>query len=271
MSWLETQSALAEALRDRDRDVSSVLGPRAGLGSGRFNVYRNNRIVGLRDALGSTFAVTRQLVGDAFFAGMARAFIEEQPPETPVLSAYGGALPEFISRFSPARELPFLADLARLEWLANEAYGAADAANAEIGLLGDVPAERLGDASIVLHPAVRLLRSDWPVFSIWVAHQGGEDANALAAIDWSEEAGAVIRPGLHVDIMRLEPEAFAVAAALQSGASLAGAGAAAGDVGERELGLVLAMLFGAGFVTSVIEGSGSGEDQITTEGKVECI
>ena len=56
-----------------------------------------------------------KIVGEEFFAAMARAFVTEQPPCTPLLATYGDQLAAFIAAFEPAREIAYLADVARLE------------------------------------------------------------------------------------------------------------------------------------------------------------
>ena len=50
----------------------------------RFGVYRNNAAVSLTEALAGGFPVTRALVGDAFFEAMARCFVAEHLPRSPI-------------------------------------------------------------------------------------------------------------------------------------------------------------------------------------------
>jgi hypothetical protein len=39
-----------------------------------------------------------------------------EPPLSPILLKYGGRFPTFIETFRPTSSLPYLADVARLEW-----------------------------------------------------------------------------------------------------------------------------------------------------------
>ena len=68
-----------------------------------------------------------KIVGRDFFCAMARDFVVARPPRSPVLATYGDELADFISTFEPARELPYLADVARIEAARTHAYHAADA------------------------------------------------------------------------------------------------------------------------------------------------
>jgi len=70
--------------------------------SGRFEIYRVNVVSGLVRALATRFPATERLVGGAFFAAMARAFLRAKPPTSPLLMTYGEAFPAFLRRYAPA-------------------------------------------------------------------------------------------------------------------------------------------------------------------------
>jgi len=81
----------------------------------RLNVYRNNIVVSLIDALVDIFPVTQAAVGEEFFRAMARVYLLEQQPTSPIISEYGVSFSDFVRAFEPANSLSFLADLAALE------------------------------------------------------------------------------------------------------------------------------------------------------------
>ena len=208
----------------------------------RFAVYRNNVVVSLVDALADSFPVVQALVGEDFFRAMAAEFARGNPPRSPVLAWYGAGFADFVENFPPAAGLPYLADVARLEWLRVEAWHAADADPlplAEIGaLLADDAA--LSALRLALHPSLRVLRSAHPVVSLWSAHQAADTAAALGAIDFTEEAALVLREGLDVGIQRIEAGAAEFVDKLLQGAALGEAAAAAGPFDlAATLGLLL--------------------------------
>jgi hypothetical protein len=99
------QSRFAAALLDHKQSLPAGLTCRAGaLPAQRFAIYRNNVAVSLVRALAVRFPVTEKIVGEEFFAGMSRAFIERHPPTSPVLIAYGDRFAEFVEGFEPVRE-----------------------------------------------------------------------------------------------------------------------------------------------------------------------
>ncbi|MEO1264210.1 MAG: DNA-binding domain-containing protein [Pseudomonadota bacterium] len=252
-SWQQTQTEFGNAVRTPGADTPSSVAPtRAGnRADRRFDVYRNNHMSSLIDALAARFDVTRQLVGDDFFRSLAREHIREAPPASPILMHYGAGLADHIARFAPADDLPFLADLARLEWAIGESYHAADADPLGVEALGNIPMEQAGAARVAVHPSLRLIRSQWPVFSIWAAHQTDDPAAALAPIAQAPEAGMTIRPGLDVDVRALAPPAFALIAAFGDGATLDDAFAQTDGVAPEDFGGLLGFVFAAGVVTEL--------------------
>jgi hypothetical protein len=194
----------------------------------RFNVYRNNVMVSLIDALADTFEVTQQLVGRRFFRAMAREYVPDHLPDSPVLALYGEDFPDFIARFPPTAGLPYLPDLARLEWLRVRACHAADAAPLahETITAWLAEPERIADTRLHLHPSLGLIESAHAVVSLWAAHQGDGDVANVAIAE--PEQALVLRAKLEVEVIPLPPGAAALLRPLQAGHSLGQAQAAAG-------------------------------------------
>ena len=170
----------------------------------RFAVYRNNVHSSLINALADSYPVVQQLVGEEFFRGMASIFIQQQPPRSPLMSRYGDSLADFIDLFEPAAEVPYLADVARLERLRTRAYHAADAAPVSAQQISAALADpqTLAELNIALHPSLHLLDSAYAVVAIWAAHQ---QEPSLAGIGLHQGQHAlVLRNGLDVEVFALE-------------------------------------------------------------------
>lgn len=133
----------------------------------RFDVYRNNVVVSLTEALEVAFPVVRKLVGETNFKVLAGAFLRAHPPKSPLLMLWGDELPQFLTGFPPAQSIGYLPDVARLEQALRESYHAADSDPIDPAILGQIPPEDLTRSQIQLAPAVRLVSSPWPVHSIW--------------------------------------------------------------------------------------------------------
>lgn len=217
----------------------------------RFGVYRNNVMVSLIDALADSYPVVQVLVGEAFFRAMAREFVYQSPPRSPVLAWYGSDFPDFIADFPPVAELPYLADVARLEWLRIESWQSADCKPmTERELSGFLVDEnQLASTQIVLHPALRLLSSKYPVVSLWSAHQSDEAELSLSAIDLdAAETALLVRPDVGVEIIPIEANAGHFISCLRSGMMLGEAATA----GQFDLVAVLALLIRSNSIVSFV-------------------
>lgn len=216
---LEFEGAFARALLDADADVpASLVGRRGASASRRFAVYRNNVYASLIDVLAKRFPASARLVGDEFFRAMARVYVERKPPGSPVLLYYGADFADFVSSFPPASPVPYLADVVRLEWAWHTAYHAKDAVPVSLSALAEV-GESAERAKLNLHPSTRLLRSPYPIITIWqLAVREGDDAPIQLPADG--EDALVVRPLAEVEVRHLPAGGGAFVEALLAGATL---------------------------------------------------
>ena len=235
---------LASALLEPDQPVPAGLAR-----SDRFAVYRNNVVVGLVEALAAAYPAVQALVGERFFRAMAGVFVRAEPPTSPVLIHYGEGFPSFIESFEPARRLPFLPDVARLERLWLQAYHGPEAAPIPLDALARLPETALGDVRLQLHPTAGLVASRHPVASLWAANTGH---GAHEAVDLARpETALVLRPQGGVEVHVLDQGAAAFVRALQGGQSL---GAAADTALAADPAFRLATALGRLFATSAVVG-----------------
>lgn len=204
------QAEFADALLNRQAATPTDLAHwNSGITSHRFQVYRNNFTVSLVDALQDTFPVCCALTGVDFFRALAREYLFRNPPSSPMLVEYGHRFADFIDTFEPVRTLPYLADIARLErhWLSS--YHSADSQpmSLERLTLSLNQPEKLQHACLVLAPSCYWLSSDYPVLSIWQAHQS-DSRVALQELSLDRaESVLLTRPALQVDLHSLQPDA----------------------------------------------------------------
>ena len=212
----------------------------------RFAVYRNNVQHSLTRALAARFIVVEHLVGPAFFAAMARVHIAQNPPQSPVLLAWGGDFADFLDSFAPVAHLPFLGDVARLEYARGLAYHAADALPLDAEALAVAPPETL---RLALHPSVQLFTSAHPALQIWQAHQPGAARGALRA--GPDHALIARAPDFSILTTALDPGTNAVLHALAAGETLAAAAR------HAEPTAALTLLLRHGLITAITTGVSS--------------
>lgn len=215
----------------------------------RLAVYRNNFRVTLRDVLADRFPVTKQLVGEEFFNAMAGEYVRANPPASPMLIEYGADFPEFIANFPPARSLPYLSDVARLEWLIHDAANAADGDSLDPADLADLDPDIIDYLEMAPHPSVRMLTSTHSVHDIWMAHQDEIDKELRLKDEPSHLL--ICRPDYKVSMWPHTQAEFLTIRALYEGARLMDAfaeGLAADPA--MSLDLLLANAFSRGYFRS---------------------
>ena len=158
-----------------------------------FAVYRNTAARGVVEALRASFPTVDMLVGEEMFTQVALDYRRDRPPAGPVLSDYGHDFAAFLGQQPWTSELPYIADVALLDWLWLESFLAADATA--------TPFQPNAGARIALHPTARFAWMERPAMTIWMAHR---DPWAMAELEpeWVEEGALFTRPGKCV---RAEP------------------------------------------------------------------
>ena len=250
------ETSFAEALLNTDRPVPfGITAHNATIPARRFGVYRNNVMLGLVNALRNRFPVVEKIVGEEFFVAMARIFVTEQPPRSPVLATFGDSFPAFVAAFEPARELPYLADVAQLEAARTRAYHADDATPLGADHFAMLGSQAAGDIRIEMHPSTEIVRSSFPIVTIWAMNSGEQELTAIE--NWRGEDALVARPCLEVQVRTLPQGGAAFLLTLAAGRPLGEAATAAlEDNPEFDLAGNLAGLIGSGLVRDII-GPGS--------------
>jgi hypothetical protein len=155
-----------------------------------FQVYRNNLVESLTGALRAVYPVVEKLVGDGFFRYTAHEYLGKHRPRSGNLHDFGDAFAGFLAGFEPAAELPYLPDVAQLEWAWHRAFHAADALVFDLARLGAVPADQHEKLRFVLHPSAQLLASAFPIVRIFEINQ--EEYNGDVSVDFNAGGARVL-------------------------------------------------------------------------------
>jgi hypothetical protein len=229
---------------------SSLRAATPGRAESGLAVHRNNVMSGLIKAVAARFPVVRRLLGEESFLESIRRFIVAEPPRSPLLLEYGDGFPQFLRRLGDDACAAHIADIADLEIARVKAYHAADATPLPPQAFAAIAAERLAGLRLSLHPSVSLLQSQFPVVSLWHAHQESGDAPLRQS---RPEAALIARPALEVEVWNLPPGGFAFLSALSRGATMAEAAEAARDAApDFDLAVNLALMIEAGIVTGFL-------------------
>ena len=143
--------------------------------AGSLAVYRAQALAGWRAALAAAYPVVARLVGPAFFDEAADRYAGRHPSTSGDLHEFGDAFARFLGAYAPASGLPWLGDVARLEWALHHSAFAADAAPFDFASLAALAPDRQGDVVLQWHPATRRISSPHPILSLWEANQRSRD------------------------------------------------------------------------------------------------
>ena len=225
---LALQQDFAAALRDRHRTaaVERWLAGDADLVERRVAIYRANMVASAEKALSAAYPVIRQVVGDEFFHGLAREYQRGTPSTSGDLTEFGATFTQFLAAFEHTQSLPYLPDLARLEWSVHRACGAADAAAWDAAALGAVEPDRQDAIRFRWSPGLAAIESAFPIVRIWTIHQPGHDGEF--SVDWNlAEPALVARDGFAATVAACSAADAAFLNASLAGAPLGDAAAAA--------------------------------------------
>ncbi|HZP92529.1 MAG TPA: DNA-binding domain-containing protein [Burkholderiales bacterium] len=189
----------------------------------RLAIYRGNVHANAGKALRAAYPVVAALVGEEFFQGLARAYSEAIVSRSGDLNEYGAEFTRFLADFPHTQDLPYLPDVARLEWAVHLAHYAADREPLNPARLAGFAQEHQPALRFRLHPACVLLTSRWPIARIWEVHQADHTGAFDVDMDCGMERALVFRPGFRVRVRSLGPAEHVFLSALARRQTLADA------------------------------------------------
>lgn len=213
-----------------------------------FLIYRNTVLKGCIDALQANFPAVARLVGEEWFRAAAAVYARQDPPRVPMLLEYGAGFADFLGRFEPAAEFPYLAAVARLDRYWSESHGSRDETPLCAKELVGLTPELLGGIVLRPHAAARWSWFALPAYSIWSRNRKEPlDKSDEPEIEWRGEGALIVRPGDAVEWLELDETACAFMDTCAAGEPLAKAAEAALSVAPAvDLAALMARLLDAG-------------------------
>lgn len=131
------------------------------------DIYRGSVYGNLCSALADIYPAFVQCVGDDFFQALALRYVKKHPSRSASLDHYGAEFSNFVSTFEPLKSLPYVEDLAKLEWQWHLAFHAKDELALDPASLNTVPEEAYDELIFDLSLSASLLKSQFPIREIW--------------------------------------------------------------------------------------------------------
>ncbi len=133
----------------------------------RLKIYRNHIVTTLSNVLVMNFPLVEILTGTNFLKTAAKLYLFDNPPTEPCLDRYGNSFPEFLANYKYASHLPYLSDIARLDWKMNETRIAKDDNSLQRSDLAEIAPEAYETIIFKLKKSVRLISSPFPLDKIY--------------------------------------------------------------------------------------------------------
>lgn len=245
-----SQTSFHAALLNPSAEIPAGLIDAKGNAAGRrFSVYRNNVAVSLTEAMHQAFPVITKLLGAQNMDGLAGIFLRQHPPASPLMMHYGAAFPEFLAQMQQLSHLGYLPDVARLELALRRSYHAADSTPVPAEAFSIEP-EKLLASTVTIAPATEVLRSRWPIYSLWRfnTEEGAPQPQAIA------EDVLITRPEFDPAPHLLPQGGATWIDALRKGQSIGAAHEAAlAEHPDFDLGATLTLLLQGGAITSLTQ------------------
>ncbi|MAU41655.1 MAG: hypothetical protein CMF31_08530 [Kordiimonas sp.] len=173
----------------------------------RLDIYRNNSFITLREALKATFPVVCQLGGEDFFNMLAAAYIRQCPPAKASLIFYGDRFAALIDEDKRTASIPYLGDVARLEWAWHCCYHGQDDTPLVAQDMQTLDDTDFPEIHFKLLANRQWVKSNYPVLHIWQIHQEPDEGMEMVSL---EEGGCdllVMRHELDIQIVNFAPDA----------------------------------------------------------------
>ncbi|WP_064601545.1 HvfC/BufC N-terminal domain-containing protein [Photobacterium sp. J15] len=172
-------------------------------------IYRNNFIISLSEILEVVYPSVKAVVGEECFSQLARQHVLTCPLQQGDVSHYGEGLCDTIeSQPELSAAVPYLADLARLEWSLDLASRApAIEPSFPFHKLTQITEANLPTLKLVVPEPTYVLDSRYPVASLWQMITDDQ----IEPIDLNQPESVIIqhRP-VHMEVRATTPDATAL-------------------------------------------------------------
>jgi hypothetical protein len=171
------------------------------------------------NVLGTLFPVVRKLLGEESFAALASQFVGAGQ----AVSAWpwlDEEFPRFLRAFGCGASIEYLADIAELEKARARATRFPGIPTLSPSRLSSALRHPMGTMRLDFHPSVSLVKSRFPIVTIWELKRADEDC---ALEHWGSERALIAGCFRGAAVWRLSPGGFAFLGALLGGATWAGA------------------------------------------------
>jgi hypothetical protein len=168
----------------------------------RLDIYAEAYFARILEVLGQDFSSVAQQMGEQAFSKIVAEYLKAHPSKTTNIGEIGASFPAFLSAHELTCELPWLSELAWVEWRVSQSFYADDWPTMDVKSLATVHPEAWPGARFTLDPSAYLLRTFWNADELWLKPD--------ATVRQEERLLLIQRGSGNVTVTNLEPPQFQV-------------------------------------------------------------
>jgi len=194
--------------------------PPQGTLESRWHIYASGYLARIVETLEHDYPAVKRALGNVHFEALTERYLAAHSPRSFDLRYAGDRLASFLEQDPVTAKLPFLPDLAKLEWHLSEAFVAKDPEPLLWSVLQTMAPEAVSDLRLVLNPGTAVIRSDWPIIDIRSLKDKSDDEVSLG-VEGRPSIVLVYRYELQARCRNLDEEDARFIEAAAEGTSLA--------------------------------------------------
>jgi len=188
----------------------------------RLDIYRNGYPARILESLGEAFPATANILGDGSFANLVRRYLAGVDLHSYNLNDVGERLADHCRADPLSEELPFLGDLASLEWAILRAFHSRDREPVDPTAFATYDMEDWERAVLEFQPSLAVVESAWPIRDLRDTMNVDRADIAIDLVD-RPQVVLVHRRGLDVDVRVIDRRERDALETMRSGVTLASA------------------------------------------------
>ncbi len=189
----------------------------------KINIYRQTSCTAHVNALAQRYSCCEKILGEKYFKQLAKQYFYKYPATSQNLNLYGQFFPEFlqecVTKYAELKDYPYFPDLARFEQAYELTYHAKDDATFDFSALANLDAQSHQNLCFKLSESLYILRSNYPIYEIWLTNQNKNRQQKIPAIDKSQYL-CIYREEFKPIVEKIEPACWWILKNIQDRISL---------------------------------------------------
>ena len=212
LTLIELQKKFSDGLNIEDNDILNYIRDDMKLSAKEhLQIYQNSIFGAKQKTLKDIYSVCFKLVGQEFFIAMINEYIPKNKSQSADLANYGAHFADFICTYQPAKCLPYLADVARLEWAWHQLFYSPDPKGINFQELEKYYIASPEKIIFCLSPGSTIISSPYPIHQIWAANQDDNNNDQTIVLSENEMFYFFVwRNGLQMRIDLLNPDEWQI-------------------------------------------------------------